>query len=609
MPLFQGNNIPFSALTWRRWGLTPLKSFPSRPVYGFDTETLDGYCRLLTCSDGRVYEGDDIDEMLSFLTFREYRSAHNFFYNIDYDMDAILKYLPEETLKNILVDGSIEYQGYKISCIPGKVYTFRKDKHRYSYYDLWQFYDSSLEQAARKYLGEQKNPDALDRAAIGSSCQYWHEHHDSIVKYCLLDSTLTMRLGKALQKEVSSTFGFTPKNYVSKAGLSKQYFRYHCQIPDTRKIPRSVMEFAFNSYHGGRFEVTERGRVGESTAIDINSAYPYQIANLLDITQGEWRHGRRVNEESDYGFYACRVIHHYTHLPTLPIKVMGQTFYPYGKWYTYLTKDEIEALKGKAEVTVYAGWEFFADEEVYPFREAIHHLYNQKSKAPKGSYRYSLYKIVMNALYGAFYEKVLTPEGKYRVGSMFNPVYASLITARTRVTLTKEAWKYKNNAVCLATDGILVKGHISIPESQELGAFSQKEQGDALILRSGIYSIADDVKQRGLIKAERLKTPYGVFASIFDYLEAYPALSEYPVFLHRPIHLREALRHTKSLSVSDVNRFKDLEMTFNLNSEVKRVFEKKNLTGKDLLESSIPSRPWDVSHLLPYTGKRGRGKG
>lgn len=604
---FHGNSIPFSSLVWRKWELKPLSSFPSRAVYGFDTETLDGWCKLITCSDGRVLKDGDIDDILSFLTYRQCRGAHNFFYNIDYDMDAILKFLDTDTLKTLLETGEADYEKYHIKMIAGKFYTFTLSKHRYSFYDLWQFYDSSLEVAARKYLGEEKYTIPLDRVQIGNSASYWQTHSKDIETYCLNDARLTKALGEALQREAITTFQFTPKHYVSKAGLSKQYFRHRCLIPDTRQIPKPAMAYAFQAYHGGRFEVTERGNVGQATAIDINSAYPYQISNLLDVTKGEWRHVHKRNTEATYGFYACRVSHHYAFLPLLPLKLWGQTFYPYGEWNTFLTGDEIDELRKVGSVDVIRGWEFYAGEEIYPFREAIEHLYKAKSTAKKGSYQYSLYKIVMNALYGAFYEKVLLPDGNLRVGSLFNPVYATLITSRTRLDLYREARKYGRNAVCLATDGILVKGKTPLTSSNELGAFSIKETGESIILRSGIYTIAGDTKQRGMIKATRLKTPFGEFNSIFDYITAFPDRKQYPVLINRPIHLREAIRHCKKYTKEDINRFMSLEMSFDLNTEIKRVFERSDLIGRDLLEGSVKSQPWRADTLLSH--HKGREKG
>lgn len=599
-PLFQRNNISFNRLQWRRWELKPLSSFPSRPVHGLDTETLDGYARLICCSDGRSLECDNIDDILAFLCHKSARGAHNFFYNIQYDYEAIMKYLPVDTLGEMLDTGKVTYGDFSLKAIPGKMFSITRDKHRYSFYDLWQFYETSLEKAAARYLGKDKYIVDLDRAQIGTNALYWQSHGADIETYCLNDASLTKALGDLLQAEVTDTFQFTPKHYVSKAGLSKQYFRHTCEIPDTRRIPRSVFEYAFNAYHGGRFEVTERGNCGECTAIDINSAYPYQIANLLDITKGEWRQVRKRNNEASIGFYACRLSHHYAHLPYCALKLKGQTFYPYGSWYGYITGDEIDLLQKCGEVKVYAGWEFYPTEESYPFREAIYHLYQAKSKAKKGSYQYSLYKIAMNSLYGAFYEKVLMPDGSFRVGSLFNPVYATLITARTRLALTTKALEYGQNAVCLATDGILIKGDVDLIDSKELGAFSLKERGESIVLRSGIYTIGEECKQRGVIKSASIKTPFGDFHSIFDYLKAYPDRTTYPILFNRPIHMREALKHNKKYTKDDINRFMNLELSFDLNTEVKRVFERRGLTGRDLLETNVKSIPWSAETLLRH---------
>lgn len=598
--LFQRNNIPFSRLQWRKWELKPLSSFPSRPVNGLDTETLDGYARLICASDGRSLLCDDIDALLAFLCHKSFRTSHNFFYNIAFDYEAIMKYLPVDTLGEMLDTGRCDYNGYSLKAIPGKMFSITRDKHRYSFYDLWQFYESSLETAAARYLGKEKYIVPLDRVQIGTSAVYWQTHMADIETYCRNDAMLTKALGELLQGEVTTTFQFTPKHYVSKAGLSKQYFRHTCLIPDVRRIPRRALEFAFNAYHGGRFEVTERGNCGFCTAIDINSAYPYQIANLLDVTKGEWRQVRRRNTEAEIGFYACRITHHFSVLPYAALKVAGQTFYPYGRWYGFLTGEEIDAIRSCGDIEVYAGWEFYPDEYVYPFRDAINHLYQAKSGAKKGSYQYSLYKIAMNSLYGAFYEKVIQPDGTIRVGSLFNPVYATLITARTRLALTTKALEYGQNAVCLATDGILIKGDVDLIDSKELGAFSLKERGESIVLRSGIYTIGEECKQRGVIKSASIKTPFGDFHSIFDYLKAYPDRTTYPILFNRPIHMREALKHNKKYTKDDINRFMNLELSFDLNTEVKRVFERRGLTGRDLLETNVKSIPWSAETLLRH---------
>jgi len=593
--LIRENNLPFHLLRFRRFALTPLKSFPERDILGVDTETLNGYARLIAFSDGSFLESDDIDEILAFLSRKEIRGKIVFFYNIAYDFDAIVKYLPESALKTLIDTGKCEYHKYLIRYIPKKLFSLHYSKHKTAFYDIFQFFDSSLESAANRYLQDTKYKDDIDRAILGSNSQYWKDNREAIIRYCINDAQLTARLGEILHREVKTVFGFTPKNYVSKAGISKQYFRYHCDIPDIRRVPKNALEFAFHSYHGGRFEVTYRGNCGYCTGIDINSAYPYEIANLIDITRGQWRKTRKFTPDADIGFYAVGLQLPYLWLSPLAYKIYGQTIYPYGSWYCYITKEELEAIKPFCEPRIIAGWEFFADEKVYPFRDAIYRLYSAKSRAEKGSYQYSLYKIVMNSLYGSFYEKIRQEDGTYKTGSFFNPIYASLITANTRLKLWQEARKFGEKACCLATDGILVKGDIDHDSSDELGRFSVKERGECIILRSGIYSIGDDTRQRGVRKQGRIATPYGSYTSLFSYIAQNPSLSRYPVTINRPLHLREALISAGKWSKADINRFFDRDITFDLNTETKRIFRLREITGKTLLEEEIPSEPYNAS--------------
>ena len=63
-------------------------------VYGYDTETYKGKCRLICCSDGsnNYLLKPTFLECLDFLFYNASRNtAYRFFYNIDFDYNAILK--------------------------------------------------------------------------------------------------------------------------------------------------------------------------------------------------------------------------------------------------------------------------------------------------------------------------------------------------------------------------------------------------------------------------------------------------------------------------------------------------------------------------------------
>jgi hypothetical protein len=59
--------------------------------------------------------------------------------------------------------------------------------------------------------------------------------------------------------------------------------------------------------------------------------------------------------------------------------------------------------------------------------------------------------------------------------------------------------------------------------------------------------------------------------------------------------LREALKSAGKWSKADINRFFDRDITFDLNTETKRIFRTREITGRDLLETEIPSEPYNAS--------------
>lgn len=590
----QKNKLDFGKVKLRRRSLRDLKANPEKPIHALDTETLQGYARLLTDDTGAYRLSERIEDYLSFLTQAKFRDSHNFFYNIQYDFDAIMKYLPVEDLKTLVFTQKLTYGAYEISYIPKKMFTVKLGKQPYRFFDLAQFYEMSLEKAAKLYVNGVKNEDNLSRELIGTSPEYWEENLSLIVKYCIQDSFLTMRLGEVLQAEIIDTAGFCPKQFISKAGLSKEYFRRECSIPDMSRFDKTILYYAFNAYHGGRFEVTERGLIGECQPIDINSAYPYQISKLIDCTKGIWKRTRELHDEAYYGFYLARVNVPYMQLPPLAFNYLNTVIYPCGQWTAFFTKEELEVLGKIGSYEVVLGFEYFPDVIVYPFKEAIEKLYYKKSITSKKDFKYALYKKIMNSFYGSMYEKIKQPDGTYKAGLLFNPIYATLITANTRLQIWEKAQEFGSQAVSLATDGLLLKGSYELEDTKDLGAWGVEEPGEACILRSGIYSVGDEFKQRGVMKDKYFRTPYGEYENLFDYIRQYPDFKKYPVLNKRPWHMSECIRQCNTHSKEDINVFEASEVAFDLNTEVKRVFEVQDITGKELLNMNIKSKP----HLI-----------
>ncbi len=595
-PQIHLNKIPWDKILLRTKPLRKVQNSKLKGCHAFDTETLDGYAKLI-CDDRGVNLLDgNIDQILLFLCNSKYRDTHNFFYNVQFDFDAIMKHLPYENISELAYQNETIYGAYKIKFIPKKMFTISLHGNSYRYYDLAQFYEMSLEKAGKMYVSEIKNEDNLDRARIGSEAGYWEDNLNLIIKYCIQDCVITRKLADLLQSEIINTCGFNPKDYISKAGLSKRYFREKCEIPDTLKIPNFVKYYAFESYHGGRFEVTERGKVGYCTNLDINSAYPWQIHNLIDITKGVWKRVTDIHENAYYGFYLATVTIPYMYLPPLALNWYNTIIYPCGTWTAYFTLDELKTVATLGEYEIITGVEFYPDQIIYPFREAIQTLYHQKQITPKSDFKYALYKKIQNSFYGALYEKLKLQDGQYKTGLLFNPVYASLITSGTRLQLWRKAQEFGQDCISLATDGLLIKGHIKTQPCSDLGAWDQDKSGESYILRSGIYSVGSEIKQRGVVKTNYFHTPKGDYENLFDYIRDYPEQKTYPVLNNRPWHLIECIKHNKVHTVEDINVFTESEIAFDLNTDVKRIFDVQDICGRDLLDTRISSKP----HLFGF---------
>ncbi|GAH87988.1 unnamed protein product, partial [marine sediment metagenome] len=232
---------------------------------------------------------------------------HNFCYNLRYDAQAILKYLPKEILLELWETSKTVYRDYKIKYIPKKVLSLTLHKNRYAFYDIAQFYKMSLKEASKTYLQKVKNPEAVDAERLNVDIKYWDLNIAKIIEYCKIDSLLTKELGEFLQDMFSQALHINPSNYISPASVSKQYFRKKCVIPVIQEISKKVLRAAFNSYKGGRFEVLEKGNLKKCTMLDIKSAYSYEISNLIDINKGDWKYTTQLHEKAFYGFYMAKL--------------------------------------------------------------------------------------------------------------------------------------------------------------------------------------------------------------------------------------------------------------------------------------------------------------
>jgi hypothetical protein len=584
--------------------------FQSRPVQlsefnikdntGLDTETYKGYVRLIADDKGNYKEIESITEILQFMTSSRYRTSFNWFYNIRYDFESIVKYLDKDLLLELYNEGTVKYEHYKLTFFAGKLFSINHDKHSYVFYDLFNFLETSLDRASKTYLGLEKLKE-VDANKLNTDLDYWLEHKDNIIKYCKYDAYLTKLLADYFWQTIYKTINFYPKRPISKGKLSEEYFLNTCYIPIIKDIPFGVLEMAYKNYVGGRFELLKKGYFPMVYVYDIKSAYPYQMTKLIDYSNGIWKKVKQFNDDADYGFYHCSVSSLEPFFSPFCVKKNGLNIYPVGKFFQFLNSDEIRFIKKyykHTKITVLSGYEFTMHLETFPFKEEIEKLYAWKEREKDEAIKYCV-KIILNSLYG----KTIQTVGD-RTGKLFNPIYATKITSNTRLALQELALQSPENIIQFSTDSVSSKVPLKVPDKPKLGEFSFEFSGHGIYAISDIYSLwnlnNNKVKDkfRGFNKVK--DTVFNIFESLnldtpnktlIDILKTMKFNTKYEYSKERPYHMGECLLHTDTREKEDINIFHTEKKIIDINSDAKRYWLREFKNGQDCMTNNINSYP------------------
>jgi DNA polymerase family B len=270
-------------------------------------------------------------------------------------------------------------------------------------------------------------------------------------------------------------------------------------------IPEYAAETAQKTYYGGWFEIFRHGIIpGETYEYDINSAYPYAIANLPCLLHGNWNKGTSMVS----GGTSLRMLHGHVRgsnrrLGTLPHRTpKGAIMRPYETrgWYW-----EHEIIAGIAagiidtvEVDEYA--EYVPCDCPKPFR-SIAELYQKRLQVGKNTPSGMAYKLVYNSSYGKMAQSVGKP--KYA-----NSVYASLITAACRTMILEAIASHPRGTeavLMVATDGVYFDSpHPGLElDGERLGAWDESVKENMCLFMPGVYW--DDKSRKALREGKEVK--------------------------------------------------------------------------------------------------------
>jgi len=599
-------------------------------IIGFDTETYEGKCKLLCKSIGRdkaIYNPTFL-ECLQFLFYNANKNGgYRFFWNIDFDIQAILKlYDLDDKLEFIdHLSKGIEktYRQYKLKWIRGKFFYIKNTIRKKNVYftDLCNFYNLGLGIVGKIYLNETKFGN-INAKRLNIDLKYWNKNREKIIKYCIQDCKLTEKLGNVLIDSIDKKD--LPKWLVSGASISKQYISFDNFIPSVRHAPINIVQIAYQTYFGGHFDIYKRGIFKKLFLNDINSQYPFFIKDLPDMVNGYWsEYSKRYKNKLDklpknqtFGFFLCQVdIPEKNKVSTLPHKCKNNIVkFANGfhwSWYTWYDLD----LMRDYIINIKRAYIFKPNLNNFkPFEKKIEIGYEVKNQLKgKDEMKYNTQKVKLNGIYGCFIERqkriTIDKEGneikKIIGGKFFNPIYATQITAFGRWSVIKDLYK-SNKLDCLCgihTDSLLTDKNISkyLDNGKNIGQWNEESKKikhkKGLILNTGMYQIG-----RGRKKIFKCRGIPKILIKDWFRLCKKNKKEESKLFLIKHMKkVRESIIQDKS--INQMNKMVDIERTVNINSDSKRHWYSNFGNFGDILKKNICSLPYyrynNHSHLNP----------
>jgi hypothetical protein len=574
-------------------------------IVAFDTETDKGRAILITKPD-RFVEPKSWADCIEFLEHDKEIAA----YNMDYDIQACLTYLPFGVRDRLalLNDVTFLFEGeeYRVRYIRHKFCrVWRWGQLLFTAYDMAQFYNCSLERAAKK-LGL---PGKFDFPVA------WYKQmqkrlddpktRQQVLDYALQDARLLQQIIDRTV-EAFAKAGMKFERPFSNASFSQRVFSKALTRTGVRHDVDKLAQWA---YFGGRIEVLKMGLFRKAYYYDIHSAYPSIIAGLV-ATDGKWVNDcKYVRDDAVYAFVDASL-----HIPDAvqvgPLAYRlrnNRIVYPVGDYRRILTLAEYRYCEKRNYVKrIHSVVQHIWPKWKYPF-QSVKDLYKQRQLNPEQSYAI---KIVLNAVYGKTAQLL-----KQRLPSTFanndtqwidgqafhhkkttkrftNFVYASEITSRIRMKLIEDIPADK--VISYATDGVFTTEPIAgLDVGDGLGQWSEGEEvTNLIVIGSGVYQYTDSkgdtvTKFRGFA----LRNAKGERVDLKTLLKGAGRKYSIPVQVVRNTSLRQAIARPR-----DLNVLKTIKRTMDLNFDTKRYWEGRR-RASDLLKRNFESLP------LVYYGK------
>jgi hypothetical protein len=426
-------------------------------------------------------EGLSTVDCLEYLNIRYAGTSKRVFFSFGYDVNHILKDLPDEGIQTLLAGKSYIYEGYRLSFIPGKIFVVNGLR----YYDLFSFFSTSFINVVRQMLGEEYVTESLVAGKAGrGSFETWDL--DKIIQYNDEELDLLVKIASKLRLALHGIDVYITEWYGPGA-IAKYWFKEHGVEPK-EKLTGANIKALNSAYYGGRFEQIKLGTFNNIYEYDIHSAYPSVMVEMPYFRS--WQSVRKFQKHPYSIWYLsfdlredAKRDNSHQFLP-LPVRSKdGRICFPLmGKgWYWYPEVRVLLDYFPTAKITFHRG--YVATTEGRPF-DWVRPLYNYRQRL-KDSGNLSQYaiKVGLNSLYGKCAQRV----GR---SPYFSLAWAGYITSFTRAKLARAGYEVgSQHVIGFATDALFTDNVCKLPLSDNLGDWEESSFSKATFFQSGVYRL------------------------------------------------------------------------------------------------------------------------
>ena len=516
-----------------------VKTLSIDKYFAYDTETKDGKAFFISLSDDLndytfiLKNKNDVIKFFDFCFEKGFKVG--FCFNLDYDVIALMVYF-KEILTLLYTAQPVQLGNYIITYLKNKNFKIKQGLNKNSkvinFYDIQQFYNSTLQQAADKFLNSKKIDIGENRS--NKIFEFFKNDYKTFKKYAIKDARLTYQLAIKVVNEIPNITKYYSAGYI--------VYQLEKTLNNGFKTSVEVDNFMRKDFYGGRIEFLQRGYFKNVYIYDIKSAYPSIIADLYSIYYAKF--SKQIDTRSTYQFINCTI--------TLPEN--------YNIGFAPIRNDVIQFIAGTVTTTIdNESLEYYLTlgakilkihkvlnvycKNIQPYKEVVNKLFKNRDK---GVFENYFYKLLLNSCFGKKAERkkqyipidkvtfeLLTNElidseingltstfdltkikqSYFKIdrsgrGNHYNIIEASLILSLTRLKLLKTAITIgSENVIGFMTDSIFTTK--PIPNeliTNQLGGFELQEiTKELIVVGSGVYQTDNKTKFRGFNSKLNLK--------------------------------------------------------------------------------------------------------